>query len=66
MNKLPETNPIMTAEDVLELVILFEQNGIEVILDGGWAVDALLGVQTRPHEDLDVAMPHKYVPLTRA
>ncbi len=66
MNTLPETRFEMTAEDVLELVILFEQNGIEVILDGGWGVDALLGVQTRPHEDLDVTMPHKYVPLARS
>ena len=56
----------MRAEDVLEVVTLFEQNQIEVILDGGWAVDALLGEQTRPHEDLDVAMPHNYVPLARS
>jgi lincosamide nucleotidyltransferase A/C/D/E len=66
MNTIPETRPEMTAEDVLELVILFEQNGIELILDGGWGVDALLSVQTRTHEDLDVAMPHKYVPLARS
>lgn len=66
MNTFPELHPLMAPEDVLELVILFEQNGVEVILDGGWAVDALLGVQTRPHEDLDVAMPHKYVPLARS
>ena len=56
----------MRAEDVLDLVTLFEQNQIEVILDGGWGVDAQLGEQTRPHEDLDIAMPHRYVPLARA
>jgi lincosamide nucleotidyltransferase A/C/D/E len=56
----------MRAEELLELVTLFEQNQIEVILDGGWGVDAQLGEQTRPHEDLDIAMPHKYVPLARA
>jgi lincosamide nucleotidyltransferase A/C/D/E len=56
----------MTIEDLLDLLHMFEQNGVEIILDGGWAVDALLGGQTRPHEDLDVAMPHKYVPLARA
>jgi lincosamide nucleotidyltransferase A/C/D/E len=61
-----EILPQMRAEDLLELVTLFEQNQIEVILDGGWAVDALLGQQTRPHEDLDIAMPHKYVPLARS
>ena len=57
--------PEMTAEDLLDLLIMFEQNQVEIIIDGGWAVDALLGEQTRPHEDLDVAMPHRYVPLAR-
>jgi lincosamide nucleotidyltransferase A/C/D/E len=66
MSTMQEIKPEMTAEDVLELVTLFEQNQIEVILDGGWGVDALLGEQTRSHEDLDIAMPHKYVPLARA
>lgn len=28
--------------------------GIDVWLDGGWGVDALVGEQTRPHDDLDV------------
>ena len=28
-------------------------------------MDALLGEQTRPHEDLDVALPHRYVPKLR-
>ena len=66
MNSTQEKKPEMTAADLLELLILFEQNDIEVILDGGWGVDALLGEQTRPHEDLDIAMPHRYVPLARA
>jgi lincosamide nucleotidyltransferase A/C/D/E len=65
MNPSMEIKPEMTAMDVLELVILFEQNDIEVILDGGWGVDALLGEQTRPHDDLDIAMPHRYVSLAR-
>ncbi|OGO26339.1 MAG: tRNA nucleotidyltransferase [Chloroflexi bacterium RBG_16_54_11] len=55
----------MTAGDVLEVVLLFEQNHIQVIIDGGWGVDALLGEQTRLHSDLDIAMPHKFVPLAR-
>jgi lincosamide nucleotidyltransferase A/C/D/E len=44
----------MNAERVLELLADFEQQGIAVWLDGGWAVDALLGEQTRPHDDLDL------------
>lgn len=55
----------MTAEAVLSLVRLLENNDIEVYVDGGWGVDALLGKQTREHDDLDIAVPHKYVPLLR-
>ena len=51
----------MTAEKVVEVITLLEENGIEVYVDGGWGVDALLGAQTRAHEDLDIATPHKYI-----
>ena len=56
----------MTANDVIETVQLFNQHGIEIIIDGGWAVDALLEEQTRPHEDLDLAVFHQDVPKIRA
>jgi lincosamide nucleotidyltransferase A/C/D/E len=56
----------MTADDVIEMVEFLKQNDIDVIIDGGWGVDALLGKQTRPHEDLDVAVEHKDVPKIRA
>lgn len=55
----------MSQEDVIELLNLFERNGIEVIVDGGWGVDALVGEQTRSHEDLDIATEHKNVPFLR-
>jgi lincosamide nucleotidyltransferase A/C/D/E len=54
--------PAMTAQDVLAIVDLLNHNDIEVILDGGWGVDALLGKQTRSHADLDVAVNHRDVP----
>lgn len=57
--------PEMTANDVVNLVQLLEQNDIEVYVDGGWGIDALLGEQTRKHGDLDIALPHKYVPNLR-
>ena len=56
----------MTAEDVAGLMALLEQNGFDVHVDGGWAVDAVLGEQTRPHDDLDIALPHVQVPRLRA
>jgi Aminoglycoside-2''''-adenylyltransferase. len=59
-------NPLMTASDVIEIVQLFEQNHIELHIDGGWAVDALLGEQTRTHTDLDIAIQHKDVAQMRA
>ena len=55
----------MTADDVVAIIKMLEENGIEVFVDGGWGVDALLGEQTRKHEDLDIALPHKYVPRLR-
>lgn len=60
-----EVIPEMTANDVVELIKLFEQNGIEVYVDGGWGIDALLGEQTRQHGDLDIALPHRHVPKLR-
>lgn len=32
------------------------RHGIAFWVDGGWGVDALLGIQTRPHADLDLAV----------
>lgn len=55
----------MTAEDALGLVMLFEHNQIEVTLDGGWGVDALLGEQSRTHSDLDIVIAYKDVPRLR-
>jgi lincosamide nucleotidyltransferase A/C/D/E len=56
----------MTAENALALYDLFRSHGITVWVDGGWGVDALLGRQTRPHSDLDVALRHSDVPKLRA
>jgi lincosamide nucleotidyltransferase A/C/D/E len=44
----------MRAEDVVDLVGYLETRGIQVWIDGGWGVDALLEEQTRPHDDLDL------------
>jgi len=44
----------MDAARVLGILSHLEGNGISAWLDGGWAIDALLGKQTRPHDDLDL------------
>jgi lincosamide nucleotidyltransferase A/C/D/E len=56
----------VNGKDAADLIALLEQSGLEVYVDGGWAVDALLGQQTRPHDDLDIALPHTQVPHLRA
>jgi GrpB-like predicted nucleotidyltransferase (UPF0157 family) len=47
----------VTSDDVLELLDRLDAAGIEWWVDGGWGVDALLGYETRPHDDLDLAVP---------
>jgi hypothetical protein len=44
----------MDAARVVDLLEHLAARGIGVWLDGGWAIDALLGEQTRPHDDLDL------------
>ena len=56
----------MIESDAAAVIQLLEANGVEVYVDGGWAVDALLGEETRPHEDLDIAVPERDVPRLRA
>jgi GrpB-like predicted nucleotidyltransferase (UPF0157 family) len=46
----------MTAESVREIVDVLEAAAIEVWLDGGWGVDALLGESVRSHSDLDLIL----------
>ena len=51
----------MQAQDVVQIVTWLETAGIPVWLDGGWGVDALVGRQTRPHDDLDVVIALQHV-----
>jgi lincosamide nucleotidyltransferase A/C/D/E len=45
---------MVSAQDVVIIYQRLLDNGIQVWLTGGWGIDALLGEQTRPHQDLDV------------
>lgn len=55
----------MTAEDVTSLFYELEANGIKTWLDGGWGVDALLGKQSRLHDDVDIVVQEKDLPALR-
>ena len=46
----------MQAPDVLEILGTLTAAGLRVWLDGGWGVDALLGEQTRDHQDVDIVV----------
>ena len=45
---------MVRTEDACEIIQLALQNGIKVYVDGGWGVDALLGRETRIHNDIDL------------
>jgi lincosamide nucleotidyltransferase A/C/D/E len=55
----------MSSGDVVEVLDRLDGVQIEVWLDGGWGVDALLCEQTRPHDDLDLIVRLSDVPTLR-
>jgi lincosamide nucleotidyltransferase A/C/D/E len=44
----------MSAEDVQAVLALLRAAAIDVWIGGGWGIDALVGRETRPHQDLDL------------
>jgi hypothetical protein len=52
----------MQAQDVLELYTTLQEHGVQIWIDGGWGVDALLERQTRPHKDLDAFVAFNDLP----
>jgi lincosamide nucleotidyltransferase A/C/D/E len=46
----------MNATTVLHILDLLATGGVQVWLDGGWGVEALLGRIRRPHYDLDLVL----------
>ncbi|MFJ9061355.1 nucleotidyltransferase domain-containing protein [Streptomyces sp. NPDC102409] len=45
---------MMSRNDVLSILALLRAAGTDVVVAGGWGVDALLGEETREHRDLDL------------
>lgn len=46
----------MRAEAVVDVLDALRAVGLRAWLDGGWGIDALLGEQTREHEDVDIVV----------
>jgi lincosamide nucleotidyltransferase A/C/D/E len=49
----------MIAGDVLRFLDLVDEHHVRIWIDGGWAVDACLGRQTRAHADLDIVIEER-------
>ncbi|MDP1722067.1 MAG: hypothetical protein Q8L37_02550 [Candidatus Gottesmanbacteria bacterium] len=56
---------MMRASDIFDIYNQLTHLDIEIWLDGGWAVDALLGEETRQHEDVDIVIEQSHVPKLR-
>ena len=52
----------MSAEDAVVILDRVEAAGLSVWVDGGWAIDAVAGRQTRAHDDLDLVVPSEEIP----
>lgn len=56
----------MNAQDVLELYTALREQGVQIWIDGGWGIDALLERQTRAHKDLDAFVAFDQLPTMTA
>lgn len=51
-----DTSPLMDARSAVKILTRVESWGAAPWVKGGWGIDALLGMQTRPHADLDLVV----------
>jgi len=66
VSERPATGNISTAADTIDLYARIESLGVNIWIDGGWGVDALLGRQTRPHEDIDIVVEQTHIAKLRS
>lgn len=45
---------MVNESDAIEIIYLFQSKGIGIYLDGGWGIDALVGFESRAHNDIDI------------
>jgi lincosamide nucleotidyltransferase A/C/D/E len=56
----------MEAAAALAVLERLDGAGVATWVDGGWGIDALVGAQTRPHEDLDLVVAEATLDQARA
>jgi lincosamide nucleotidyltransferase A/C/D/E len=49
----------MSTDEVLAVLDRLAEAGVEPWVEGGWGVDALVGAETRLHEDLDLVLSRR-------
>lgn len=47
---------VMRPSDVMDVLALLDAAGVRAWVDGGWGIDALIGAETREHDDLDLVI----------
>jgi lincosamide nucleotidyltransferase A/C/D/E len=55
----------MRKDDVLATLRGLADAGVDCWVDGGWGVDALVGRQTRAHDDLDIVVDAAHLDVAR-
>lgn len=60
---------MVSVTDVKQILQLAMEAEIKVFLDGGWGVDALIGYETRTHNDIDIFVEkkdyHKFIQIIK-
>ncbi len=49
----------ISSQSVISIYRTLLDSGIQIWIDGGWGVDALLEQQTRPHDDVDIVIQER-------
>ena len=50
---------MVTYFDACEILEMLSEASVKVFLDGGWGIDALIGRETRIHNDIDLFVEKK-------
>ena len=60
---------MVSITDAKQIIRLATDAEIKVFLDGGWGVDALIGYETRRHNDIDIFVEkkdyHKFIQIIK-